>query len=91
MRVPSGSIFQRLAGIYNGRYGGWSLDREPTARRISCRRKYIDFIARQATVRDVLSGGNGTVGIDQVEGIVDMPPKRGRATVIVAGSAVKSP
>lgn len=54
------------------------------------RLKDIDFIARQATVRDILSGGNGMVGIDQVEGIVDMPSKRGRTTNIFAGRIDKS-
>jgi hypothetical protein len=53
------------------------------------RLKDIDFIARQATVRDILSGGSGSVSIDQVEGIMDMPSKRGRTTDIFAGSAGK--
>jgi hypothetical protein len=54
------------------------------------RLKDIDFIARQATTRDLLSGGSGNVGIDQVEGIVDTPGKHGRTTDIFAGATDKS-
>jgi hypothetical protein len=54
------------------------------------RLKDIDSIARQAPARDILSGENGTVGIDQVGEIVDLPSKRGRTTDIFAGSTDKS-
>lgn len=54
------------------------------------RLKDIDFIARQAATRDLLSGGNGTIDIGRVEEIIEMPARRRRTTELFAGVAGKS-